>query len=301
MAAHVSSWPAKSILPSPPVRASPTHKPRPFPGEIPDRTLQRAALGGIPSGSPAWPSLGHVTCVTLPAIPGDAGGPQDRLLQGWTFGGEEKNPGSSSEHSWLCSHWDISLFLGLTDWENLGPGTIPHQAGITPGLFIQELRPTSRVLLPSPREGGTPGSRGAVRKDISGLLVTVTQKIRLKFPPADGNTRREKPESQPPSPRSLVPTAVSPPWPAHPGGGLRSSGGTASGAVSRSRQVRSGRERAGRSRQRSGPELRAAWWAASLPREENSDAGFVRARWATGRWHVHAHTVHACLHARLRL
>lgn len=68
----------------------------------------------------------------------------------------EKNADSSSQHSWLRVCWGISLFLGLMDWENLGLGTIPHQAGFMPGLFIRELRPTSPVLLPGPGEGGLP-------------------------------------------------------------------------------------------------------------------------------------------------
>lgn len=42
------------------------------------------------------------------------------------------------------------------DWENLGLGTIPHQVGFMPGLLIPEPRPTSPMLLPSPREGGLP-------------------------------------------------------------------------------------------------------------------------------------------------
>ena len=61
----------------------------------------------------------------------------------------EKTANSSSEHLWLCSHWGISLLLGLMDWENLGPGTIPHRAGFTVCLFIQELRATSPVVLPA--------------------------------------------------------------------------------------------------------------------------------------------------------
>lgn len=179
-----------------------------------------------PPGLPHGPVSATTTCVTLPAIPGDAGGPQDRLLQACTFRGEKKTPESSSEHLWLCSHWGISLFLGLIDWENLGPGMIPHQAGLTHGLFTQGLRPSSPVAAPQPWGGGTPGSSGTVRKDISGLLVTNAQKIRLNFPPADGKHLEGKTQVSPPLLLGLWS-----PWLCHPRvqptrvGGLHSSCG----------------------------------------------------------------------------
>lgn len=192
VAAHLSAQPAK---PGRPARASPTPKPRLFPGESPAGTLlsPEEFLPGLLRA----PASATVTCITLP---GDAGCPQDRLLQGWGFSREGRNVSSSSGHS---SPGHSSC--GVMDWENRAPAMIPQQDVLTLGLFIHELRPAS----PSP---GMEGSR-VQRCSEEGYFCTASYwhpKPRLKFPPADGNTRRERTGDTPhtPSPGSLVPAAV---------------------------------------------------------------------------------------------
>lgn len=183
MAAHVSSQPAKSIFPSPSSQSIAHPQAKTLPRRNPSRAIavscswrnplrvsRMAQSRPPPPASPFQPSLG------APVVLGTG------FFRVAPSEGRKNPPESSSEHLWLCSHWGISLFLGLIDWENLGPGMIPHQAGLTHGLFTQGLRPSSPVAAPQPWRGGTPGSSGAVRKDISGLLIRAAQKNPLELP-----------------------------------------------------------------------------------------------------------------------